>query len=204
MTTSIVAPHGRWEPLTPARIVSLLAAMPCSWWIAGGYAIELAVGHRVRRHGDIDVMVLRPDQHHLHEALAGWECWAADPPGVLRPWRPGEVLPASVHDIWCRPGPGRPWGVQVMLDETGGGQWVSRRDPGVRRAVATIGRTTPDGIPYLAPEIQLYYKARNTAPKDHTDFLAALPTLSTGQRTWLSHALSRTVGPHPWHDHLTP
>ncbi|GAA2681490.1 hypothetical protein GCM10010428_48890 [Actinosynnema pretiosum subsp. pretiosum] len=202
MTKSIVAPYGRWEPLTPARIASLFAAMPCSWWIAGGYAIELAVGHHIRQHGDIDVMMLRPDQRHLHDALPDWECWAADPPGVLRPWEPGETLPPSVHDIWCRPGPDRPWGLQVMLDETSDGQWVSRRDPGIRRPVATIGRISRDGIPYLAPEIQLFYKARQPGPKDHTDFLAALPSLSASQRVWLSHALSHSIGPHSWHDRL--
>lgn len=100
------------------------------------------MGHRVRGHGDIDVLMLRPDYRHLHVALPGWECWAVDPPGVLRPWETAEVLPRSVHDIWCRPGPGRPWGPQVMLDEASGGQWVSRRDPGIRRPVATIGRTS--------------------------------------------------------------
>jgi hypothetical protein len=39
--------------------------------------------------------------------LAGWEWWAAVPPGILRPWAPGETVPAAVHDIWCRPA-GRP------------------------------------------------------------------------------------------------
>jgi hypothetical protein len=199
---SIVAPYGRWEPATPTQVASLFAAMPCRWWIAGGYAIELAVGHRVRDHGDIDVMMLRPDQLHLHGALRGWECWAADPPGVLRPWEAAEILPRPVHDIWCRPGPDRPWRVQVMLDETNGGEWVSHRDPGIRRPLAEIGRTGPDGIPYLAPEIQLFYKSKRPRPKDHADFLAVLPVLSPEQRGWLSGALSRSFGAHPWQEQL--
>ena len=121
----IVAPYGRWEPATLAQVASLFSAMPCPWWIAGGYAIELAVGRRVRDHGDVDVMMLRQDQLHLHDALRGWECWAADPPGVLRTWEPTEVLPPTVHDIWCRPGPDEPWRIQVMLDETNGGPTLS-------------------------------------------------------------------------------
>ena len=91
------------------EVAGLLSAMPCPWWIAGGYAIELAVGQPVRDHGDIDVMVLRQDQIHVQDALHGWEWWAGDPPGTLRPWQPGEHLPAGVHDVWCRPGPGEPW-----------------------------------------------------------------------------------------------
>jgi hypothetical protein len=200
--TSIVAPYGRWEPATPAQVASLFSAMPCQWWIAGGYAIELAVGHRVRDHGDIDVMMLRQDQLHVHDALRGWECWAADPPGVLRPWPPAEVLPSAVHDIWCRPQPDKPWRIQVMLDEANGAEWVSRRDPGIRRPLTGIGKTGPEGIPYLAPEIQLFYKAKQPRQKDQTDFRAVLPVLTTAQRRWLNQALARCFGTHPWQEEL--
>src|SRR3954453_15971842 len=82
------------------------------WWLAGGYAIERFVGRALRPHGDIDVLVLRRDQLLVQQALAGWEWWAGDPPGTLRPWRPGEFLGAEVHDIWCRPGADEPWRVQ--------------------------------------------------------------------------------------------
>ena len=176
--------------------------MPCHWWIAGGYAIELAVGHRVRDHSDIDVMMLREDQLRLHDALRSWEHWAVDPPGVLRPWEPAEVLPPTVHDIWCRPGPDEPWRIQVMLDERSGGEWVSRRHPGVRRPLARIGEASPDGIPYLAPEIQLFYKAKRPRPQDLIDFFAILPALTTARRRWLSEAFSHCFGAHPWQEQL--
>jgi hypothetical protein len=174
------------------------------WWIAGGYAIELAVGRAVREHGDIDVLVLRRDQAAVQRALAGWDWHAADPPGTLRPWRPGEVLRAGVHDIWCRPGPGGPWRVQVMLDECDGGDWVSRRDSRVRRPVSGLGLVTADGVPYLAPEVQLFYKAKSPRPKDETDLAAVLPLLAGSQREWLSEALDLAYGPgHPWQARLT-
>jgi hypothetical protein len=41
-----------------------------------------------------------------------------------------------------------------MIDESSDGDWVSRRNPRIRRPIAGIGHTSPDGIPYLAPEIQ--------------------------------------------------
>ncbi|WP_240634772.1 MULTISPECIES: hypothetical protein [Streptomyces] len=108
-----------------------------TWWVAGGIAIELAVGHRIRSRGDIDVL-LRRDQLVAQQILAGW---AVDPPGSLRPWAPGEVLPVGVHDIWCRPGPDEPWRIQVMLDNSRGHEWVSRRDHRVRRPISTLGMT---------------------------------------------------------------
>jgi hypothetical protein len=191
---------GPWEPATPHEVAELFSAHT-PWWLAGGYAIELAVGHAFREHGDIDVLLLRRDQLVAQRALAGWEWWAADPPGVLRPWLAGERLPVGVHDIWCRPGPDQPWRIQVMLAESDGDEWVCRRNPAIRRPVSEIGQAGP--IPYLKPEIQLFYKAKNHRPKDDLDFATMLPLLHEHQRTWLSGAIIGTYGPHPWLGALT-
>jgi hypothetical protein len=190
-----------WEPLNPAEVAALFTEAP--WWIAGGHAVELAVGRPVRPHADIDVLLLRRDQLAAQRALAGWEWWAADPPGTLRPWRPGELLPAEVHDIWCRPAGSEQWRIQVMLDESAGDDWVSRHDPRVRRPIGTLTRISPAGIPYLAPEIQLFYKANSPRPKDHVDFDAALPQLSAEQRRWLADAITLGRPTHPWLERLT-
>jgi hypothetical protein len=105
--TPIETPWGPWEHASLAEVTSLLSRLQCPWWIAGGYAIELAVGHPVREHGDIDVMMLRRDQLALQHILPGWQWWAADPPGTLRPWNHEELLPAGIHDIWLPPCPRR-------------------------------------------------------------------------------------------------
>ncbi|MET9554360.1 amino acid transporter [Streptomyces sp. NPDC006645] len=189
---------GIWEPAPLAEVVRLFSGLRCPWWIAGGHAIELAVGHVFRPHGDIDVLLLRRDQLAAQRVLAGWEWWAADPPGTLRPWAAGELLPAGVHDIWCRPGPGAPWRIQLMLDESQDGEWISRRDPRVRRPVHELGTASADGVPYLTPEVQLYYKAKAPRPKDEEDFTAVLPLLTGDRRDWLAGAISLAYGAHPW------
>ncbi|UOZ06735.1 nucleotidyltransferase domain-containing protein [Amycolatopsis sp. WQ 127309] len=188
-----------WDPAPLSEVVTLFSRIRAPWWIAGGYAIELAVGHAFRTHDDIDVLLFRRDQAAVQEALPAWECWAADPPGTLRPWLPGETLPPTVHDIWCRPGPAQPWRIQVMLDESDGDDWVSRRNPTVRRALADLGRHSAAGIPYLAPEVQLFYKSERPRPKDEQDFTAVLPVMNGTRRRWLADALGTA---HPWHDRL--
>lgn len=194
---------GPWEPASPSEVAEIFSGCLARWWIAGGYAIELAARRPVREHGDIDVMLLRRDQFAVQRVLPGWQWHMADPPGNLRPWQPAEQLPVGVHDIWCRPGPGQPWRIQVMLDESSGGDWVSRRDERIRRPITSLGSVTADGIPYLAPEIQLFYKAKAPRPKDETDFAAALPMLTGPQRRWLSDALTLVSGPgHPWRARL--
>jgi hypothetical protein len=195
--TAAADPHGRWEPASVAEVGSWFRSITAPWWIAGGYAIEHAVGAPFRAHGDIDVLLLRRDQLAAQEALPDWEWWAAEPPGSLRRWRRGEVLPEAVHDIWCRPGPDAPWWVQFMLDEAEGDQWISRRDPRIRRPIASLNGGTADGVTYLAPEIQLFYKAKGLRPKDEQDFDKTLPILTGPQRAWLRDAIVLTHGDHP-------
>lgn len=197
---------GRWEPLTPLQVVTLFRQHDIhqAWWIAGGYAIELFVGQALRSHADIDVLLLRRDQHVVHEVLAGWDIQAADPPGQLRPWTAAETLPEHVHDIWCRENTSAPWRLQFMIDSSDGQQWHSRRDRRVTRPIDRLGRRTPDGWPYLSPEVQLYYKAKpaNQLAKDEIDFVAAVPHLDELARRWLDQALALTNPAHHWRDAL--
>jgi hypothetical protein len=192
----------RWEPASVEEVAAAFARHAGPWWIAGGVAIELAVGRRIREHADIDVGVLRTDHLAAHDVLLGWELWAADPPGTLRPWARGEVLRAEVHDVWCRPDAAAPWQIQLMIDESEGVDWVSRRDPGVRLPLGLAVRRTTTGVPFLAPQVQLYYKAESPRPKDRIDLDAALPLLGPPERTWLRAVIERRDPGHPWLDRL--
>lgn len=188
-----------WAPLSPGAVRDQLgAASAPTWWLAGGYALELFVGRTWRRHADIDVLVLRRHQHAIHRWLPGWEVYAADPPGRLRPWEPQEWLPRQAHDVWCRETSEGPWRLQFMIDEADGDKWVSRRDHRVTRPLTQLGHTSEDQIPYLAPEVQLFYKAQAARPKDELDFSVVAPLLSDQQRHWLRRALEVTFPKHPW------
>ncbi|ORT57952.1 amino acid transporter [Streptomyces sp. CB03238] len=193
-----------WSPAPISELAELFRAVEFSWWVAGGRAIELAVGHELRTHGDLDVLVLRRDQSQVQECLSGWDLHVADPPGTgkLRVWRFGEVLEEPLHDIWCRRTPESPWSVQLMLDDAVEDEWVSRRDRRVRMPLARLSRVAPDGTPYLAPEVQLFYKSKHTREKDEVDFEAVLPLLDRDQQAWLLDALATTTPRHPWRQKL--
>lgn len=198
-------PRPVWVPMTPWSTASLFANADFPWWIAGGFAIELAVGEPFRIHGDLDVLVLRRDQRRATELLAGWDLYMADPPGqgTLRPWYRGVELPDRVHDVWCRRSAEAPWSLQLMFDESDGDTWVSRRDQRVRRQIDLLGQVSPDGIPFLAPEVQLYYKAKSVREKDRLDFERVHPLLSDAQRAWLVEALELVHPGHEWIGRLT-
>nr|WP_223832906.1 hypothetical protein [Streptomyces venezuelae] len=85
-----------------------------------------------------------------------------------------------------------------------GTQWVSRRTPEIRLPIDRLGRTSETGIPYLAPEVQLFYKAKATRDKDETDFEAVLPLLDAPARAWLAGALKVIAPTHHWLRRLLP
>ncbi|WP_439145738.1 nucleotidyltransferase domain-containing protein [Streptomyces canus] len=60
--TRIETPWGPWEPAALADVATLFSSVEVPWWVAGGYAIELAVGYSFRDHSDLDVLSLRRDQ----------------------------------------------------------------------------------------------------------------------------------------------
>lgn len=190
--------HGVWDPLSPAEVTDLFRDSGFAWWIAGGWAIDLFVGRTTRSHADVDVQILRRDQLAVQARLATWDLHAADPPGTLRPWKPGEILLAHVHDIWCRPSPASPWALQLMVADADADRWIFRRDPRVSRPLAALSRQTPAGFPYLAPEIQLLFKARAQRPKDESDFAVVLPHVEDHGRAWLAAALRTCYPEHPW------
>lgn len=190
-----------WEPAPLAEVVTLFQELAVPWWVSGGYAIELAVSRAYREHGDVDITVLRRDQQAVRALLAGWDVHVADPPGRLRPWPVGQVLPEHVHDIWVREHPGGPWRFQVMLDEADGELWVYRRDPRIRRPLSTM-TIVDDGIARIAPEVQLLFKAKSPRPKDELDFTEVLPVLDRVRRRWLDEALAAEYGDHPWRARL--
>ena len=193
---------GLWEPLSIHAVSSLLQSATVPWWIAGGWAIDLHLGHRSRAHADIDVLVLRPHLPALRRCLAGWDLYAADPTGTLVFWPVETRLPPGVHDVWCRPSSQHPWQLQLMVDDLAANDdtaWVYRRDQRIRRPWATLtGPASHPGRPVLTPEIQLLYKSHQPRLKDQADFDALSNELPDDQRRWLLDALLLTQPNHPW------
>jgi hypothetical protein len=89
-----------------------------------------------------------------------------------------------------------------MLDEADGDHWEYRRFPAISRHLdSLVWRSS--GIPYIAPEVQLLYKAGRMNPKNEQDFEACLPLLREHQRTWLALAIRLAHPGHPWTERLT-
>ncbi len=184
-----------------APVAALMAGFAPPWYVAGGWALDLFLVRVTREHEDVDVAILRADQEALRAHLAGWELRkvvAGPDGGILVPWLQGEWLELPVHEIHARRSQGEPAALEVLLDESEGELWRFRRNLGVARQRARIGLRTPNGLPYLAPEVALLYKAKNHQAKDDQDFHNVRGTLDGERREWLRQALATCHPGHPW------
>ncbi len=197
-------PH-RWRPLTCEQVAALLDGATFPWWICGGHAIDLLLGRTTRAHGDVDVGVLRGDQPALFERLTRFEVHLAKD-GQLRELSSDErgrgTLDPDHHGLWCRPRGESDWALEILLNDGDREEWIFRRHPALRRPLSEVIHHSEDGIPYLAPELQLLFKAKARRQRDEQDFSVALPVLDATQRDWLRGALHRAYPDHAWLDRL--
>jgi hypothetical protein len=116
--------------------------------------------------------------------------------GCLTPWR-GEPLDPALHqnNVWCRGTPGGPWALDLTIGDGSRAAWVYRRDPSIKVPWNHAVLRSPDGIPYLAPELQLLFKSKDTRPKDDIDAAQIIPELDARQRHRLEQLLASD---HPW------
>ena len=182
-------------PLLP--VASLLRDFPRPWFIAGGWAIDLFLGERTRRHKDVDVAILRRDQRELHTYLTGW-AFEKLVEGRRSPWREGERLNFPIHEIHASRPEGKPRAIEFLLNEAEGDEWIFRRDARITRPLTKVRHVSPSGIPYMAPANVLLYKAKGSTAKDLADFDRVRPHLGFGRRLWLRHALEIAHPGHPW------
>jgi hypothetical protein len=191
------------------EVAAALAKSPAQWWISGGWAIDLHVGRVTREHHDIDVVTMRKDQAAVRGAMPELIVRQIIPhpeglmnQSTLQEWPDGAFLRLPVHQTNVyRPGESEPM-FQLMFGESEGSEWIYRRDPRVRRAITLLGFEPFWGIPYLAPEIVLLFKAKLMQAKDEADFRSALPVLGAEPRRWLRDALTIANPGHPWIDQL--
>jgi hypothetical protein len=190
---------GPWDPLDLPAAVELFEAAGFPWWISGGRALELHLGRSWREHDDTDVGILRRDAADLASVLTGWDIQVAAG-GQLGLWS-GEGLRAdsNQNNLWCRRRPNEPWSLDVTINEGDDRRWVYRRNPSVRVPWAVAVLRTPDGVPYLAPELQLLFKSKGHRPKDDLDAAEAITELSDRRREWLARHLDDT---DPWQELL--
>lgn len=174
-----------------------------SWCICGGWAIDLFTQNISRIHKDVDIAIWRRDQLALQSYLLAQD-WTLEQAfeGQLFPWQEGEFLELPIHTIWCRNPNAQPDFIEILLNEADEQHFRFRRALSITYPLESAIIQSKLGIPILAPEIVLLYKAKNAARHHQADFEAALPYLDNARRAWLRSALTELHPAHQWLDQL--
>ena len=182
----------------------LLANAPFRWCVAGGWALEVFTGQVERSHEDTDVIVYREDALALQRFLLarGWNTELIVR-GLYRPWPLGEPLPDDVIQVHADHAHNTVGYLDFLLTPGDARTWVYRRNPDITRERDHSEIIGAHGIPALAPEIGLLFKAGGAGQmgvrnKDSEDFERVLPHLEPERRAWLRGVLEVQHPDHPW------
>jgi GrpB-like predicted nucleotidyltransferase (UPF0157 family) len=102
------ATAGAWRSTQPEEARFWFQQVDAPWWIAGGWSLDLFVGHQTRPRGDLDIGILRRDAVGIPANLPSWEL-------LPRP---------EVNSLWGRPIGSELWVTELLLDEADGDQWL--------------------------------------------------------------------------------
>jgi hypothetical protein len=193
-------PDVQWDPWQPGQLAVLLRGVTAPWYVAGGNAIDLHLGAATRVHADLEIGLPAATFGQVRDALSGYEFEVA---GDGRMWPPDSPAFSRWYQTWAsEPAPQRPGGrvyrLDVFREPSAAGLWAFRRDQRIRLPYDRVIRRDRDGLPYLAPELALLFKATGTQPKDEADFAAVLPGLAPAARAWLRGQLQRLHPGHRW------
>ncbi|MFF8504167.1 nucleotidyltransferase domain-containing protein [Streptomyces anulatus] len=193
----IEALDARWSSSwTPGEVAQRLAGISTPWCVAAGWALDLFRGRQTRDHGDIEVAIPEAGFPEVRDRFPGYVFDAA---GSGRIWEDAspETL-AAVHQTWLRDPATGNYLLDVFREPHDGDTWICRRDETIRLPYSEIVHHTQEGIPYLAPELVLLFKAKHARPKDRRDFDATVPLLTGAQRATLEELLARVHPGHAW------
>jgi hypothetical protein len=182
-----------------SAVRALFHDYPCPYWVAGGWALDLFAGRVRRPHGDVDVVVLARDLDQVANTFTRPRPLVQHPEtGVRRPWAHGEQLTPGPNAL-VFPNDMHPCPIQILFAASDADEWVYHRGRGtIRKPLAEITLTSPDGLPYLAPEIVLLFKSRGGRPKDDEDFADVAGLLDSERRRWLLDRIAPRYPEHLW------
>lgn len=205
--TSDQIPHGgeplpdpAWESWTPEEVAHRLSGVDAPWAFAAGWALDLFRGSVTREHEDVEIAVPAACFAAIRLALTGYEF---DVVGAGCRWPITDKAAFDfMHQTWVREPDSGVYKLDVFREPHDGDMWICRRDASIRRPYSEVIRRTGAGLPYVAPEIVLLFKARLSRPKDEADLQGTLPLLDPAARGWLRWALERVHPGHAWLERL--
>lgn len=204
----------------------LLQDVPITWAICGGFAIDLFLGKETRAHGDIDICVFEKERETISKYMLqnDWQVYEFRGNGKVRlqnedlSSEPGRNLMCTKDTcelvkfypceednlLWYEffhTGLKQLDYLEFLFNISMEDAFIFDKSKGIKRELSKA-ILYHEGIPYLAPEIVLLYKASNADNAEYQyDFEQAYLHMHEEQKSWFLQGLD-TLYPagHKWRE----
>ena len=181
----------------PLQVSTMMRDFKPSWFVAGGWAIDLFLEKETRIHQDIEIAIFRKDQTALHDYFDGWLLRKiVNGESVI--WLRDEWLTLPIHEAHYCNETAHPPQLEILLNESNETDWLYRRNENIRRSLVKIQLESSAGVKFLCPEVVLLYKSENPRAKDERDFQAVVKRLDAERKEWLKDAIKVCNSEHRW------
>jgi hypothetical protein len=168
------------------KVKTIMNKFGFSWFIAGGWAIDLFLGQETRIHEDIEIGIYRKHQIKIYHYFEKKKKFYINNKSLIgkhveTEWN-GEYLRLPIHEIYID---FDDFKLEILLNERDEENWIYRRNDKIRLNAKSIIQYTNDRIPYLCPEVVLLYKTKELREKDIEDISKASKKMNESQISWL-------------------
>jgi hypothetical protein len=184
-----------WAPWRPEVLAERLAGLSVPWCVAAGWALDLFRGRQTRDHHDVEIAVPRERFGEIAARFPDVDFYVPVDGKLIA--ATADTL-AAEHQTWALDRELGRWRLDVFREPHDGDVWICRRDARIRRPYADLIQHDASGLPFLAPEVALLFKAKAARDKDTADFNGTLPLLNGDQRRWLADAIALVHPGHSW------
>lgn len=168
-------------------VVEVMKPFPYPWFIAGGWALDLAFAKQTREHEDVDLCCFREYLNGLLDFFSDWNKEIAIPEEQrLVPCEKEEDAHPPRHELHLSKDNKK---IEILLIDRTKSEVLFRRNPEIRMPLNEFKQIDRIGRPFVAPSWQLLFKAKDPRPKDNDDFLKHAPNLSENGKLWLLSSL---------------
>jgi Aminoglycoside-2''-adenylyltransferase len=188
---------------TPEQAAEALDGVSAPWAVAGGWALDLWLGEQTREHEDLEITVPASSFPAIQARLdaLGLKVFM-NVNGEVTLLAPGEA-PTRGFQTWVTDPAAQGWRMDIFREPGDAETWIYRRTGELSAPRAWASGRSAAGIPYVAPQIVLLFKAKATRDKDEADFALVAPKLAHEVRAWLAASLRIIQPGHPWIDRLS-
>ena len=190
-----------WDSWRPDALAQRLHGSGITWYVTGGWALDLFLGQQTRYHADIEFATLPSDIPKARKALSELEFFAARN-GELSFLERDANVPDDIWQMWGADFKSQVWRVDMMIERGTKDRWIYKRNNAISQPRDQAIYKNDHGIPYLAPANVLLFKAKHIRAKDDQHFARVLPHLRSHEKVLLRRWIASEHSAHSWLAHL--